>query len=170
MILFVFSVPLSTVSETLTFPLRILVTKISVAIGSGLLAIPIARDGSQILGIDAFGAMVPMYDVAEPCSGSRSLTALGAITMIYAFMSFRKPWKRLAILLAAIPLAVAGNVSRVTTVIIVGEAFSQDAAMRIEQHMGFVTFTVAIVCLLLLGQWLREAGASDPLNREVKTA
>jgi exosortase len=171
MILFVFSVPLATVSETLTFPLRILVTKISVGAGS-VLGIPLVRDGSQILGLDALGRAVPMYDVAPACSGIRSLTALGAITMVYAFMSFKTLWKRMAVLFAAIPLAVAGNVARVTTVIIVGEAFSKDAALRIEQHMGFVTFTVAIACLLLLGHLLREPSlAPEPIaTPEVKTA
>ena len=82
MILFVFAIPLSTVSETLTYPLRILVTKISWAIGHYVLAMPITRDGSQIIGPEG------VYDVVAACSGIRSLTALGAVTMIYAFVGF----------------------------------------------------------------------------------
>ena len=150
MVLFVFSIPLSTVSETLTYPLRILVAKISVGIGHGVLAMPILRDGSQIMGPEG------TFDVAPACSGIRSLTALGAITMIYAFIGFETTWKRLAVLAAAIPLAVAGNVARVTTVITLGDVFGHGPAMQVEQYLGLVTFVVALGCLFLLGNWLRS--------------
>ncbi len=111
---------------------------------------PIVRDGSQIVGPE--GA----FDVAPACSGIRSLTALGAITMIYAFVGFEGFWKRLAILVAAVPLAVAGNVARVTTVIVLGDVFGQNLAMKVEQHLGLVTFAVALGCLFLLGRWLQS--------------
>jgi exosortase len=150
MILFIFSIPLSTVGDTLTYPLRILVTKISVAIGHEVLAMPIVRDGSQILGPDG------VYDVAPACSGIRSLTALGAVTLIYAFVTFSDRWKRLAVLAAAIPLAVAGNVGRVTSVLILGDVFGKGFAMQLEQYLGLVTFTVALGCLLVLGYWLQR--------------
>ena len=149
MVLFIFSVPLSTVSDTLTYPLRMLVTKISFTIGREVLAMPIARDGSRILGPDGG------YDVVAACSGLRSLTALGAVTMIYAFLAFTTQWRRWLVLLAAIPLAIAGNVGRVTTVIILGDVFGRSTAMELEQYLGMVTFSVALGCLLLIGHWLR---------------
>ncbi len=155
MVLFVFSIPLSTISESLTYPLRILVTKISWGIGHGILAMPIVRDGSTIVGPEG------SFDVAPACSGIRSLTAMGAITMIYAFMAFTVGWKRLIILVAAIPLAVAGNVARVTTVIILGDVFGKELAMQVEQYLGLVTFTVALVCLMFLGRWL-QGGVTTP--------
>ncbi|MFO1500848.1 MAG: exosortase/archaeosortase family protein [Verrucomicrobiota bacterium] len=154
MILFAFAIPLSTVSETITYPLRILVAKISWAIGHGVLAMPITLDGSQIRGPD--GA----FDVAPACSGIRSLTALGAVTMIYSFIGFAVAWQRWLILLVALPLAVAGNVARVTTVILLGDVFGQAFAMRMEQYLGLVTFAVGIGCLLLLGRWLQRRFAS----------
>ena len=150
MVLFAFSIPLATVSEPLTYPLRILVTKISWGIGHGLLAMPITRDGSQIIGPEG------VYDVVAACSGIRSLTALGAVTMIYAFLGFTNPWKRLAVLLAALPLAVAGNVARVSSVILIGDVFGKATAMSLEQYLGLVTFTVALACLLLVGYFLKE--------------
>jgi exosortase len=150
MVLFVFCIPLATVSDTVTYPLRILVTKISAGIGREILAMPIVRDGSQIKGPDG------TYDVVAACSGIRSLTALGAVTMIYAFLAFKSHWKRVVVLLAAVPLAVAGNSARVTTVIILGDVFGHDAAMRLEQYLGLVTFSVALACLFAFGYWMRE--------------
>jgi exosortase/archaeosortase family protein len=75
--------------------------------------------------------------------------------MIYAFIGFTVPWKRLVVLLAAFPLAVAGNVGRVTTVIVLGDVFGRDIAMQLEQYLGLVTFAVALGCLMLLGHWLQ---------------
>lgn len=150
-VLFVFAIPLSTVSDTITYPLRILVAKIAWAIGHFILAMPVVLKGSQLVGPEG------VFDVAPACSGIRSLTALGAITMIYAFIGFTSAWKRLTVLLAAIPLAVAGNVARVTTVIVLGDVFGSDLAMKVEQYLGLVTFTVALGCLLLLGRWLQKS-------------
>jgi exosortase len=165
MVLCVFAVPIATVSQSITYPLRILVTQISVAIGHGILGMPIWREGSQIVSSEAG----PMYDVAPACSGIRSLTVLGAITMIYAFVAFRKPWKRLVILLAAFPLAVAGNVARVSTLLVLGDVFGKAQAMQMEQYLGLVTFVVALGCLLLLGRWLRNDN-SPALPQNTATA
>jgi hypothetical protein len=45
--------------------------------------------------------------------------------------------------------------------VILGDAFGQAAAMRIEQYLGLVTFAVAIGCLFLLGSWLHNATRVD---------
>jgi len=102
-LLFAFCVPLATVQDTLTFPLRLIVTKISVGLADGL-GIDAVRRGAQI--IDPSGKFE--YEVAAACSGIRSLTALTALSAIYAFMTFKAGWRKLAILVAAIPLASRG--------------------------------------------------------------
>ena len=152
MILFVFCVPVGSLAESITFPLRILVTQISVGIGHHVLGIDVIRNGSQIFS----GDQSFQYDVAPACSGIRSLISLSVFAIIYAFLRFRTAWKRLLIICMAVPLAVLGNVIRITTVIVVAEAFGQDAGARIEQNLGFVTFAVAIVTTLSLGYWLRD--------------
>ncbi len=173
MILLAFCVPLGTLADFITFPLRILVTTISVGIGHEILGVDIFRNGSQILS----GAGKPLYDVAPACSGIRSLVTMLAMTTIYGFTSFQKPWKRLLILVMAAPVAVAGNVARITTVIIVGEAFGQDAGLMVEQKLGFVTFAVAIGLVLALGYLIREKepvgksnSSSEVRSLEAKTA
>ena len=156
--LFAFCLPLGDLAENLTFPLRLLVTKISVAISHGGLGIDVLRDGSQIF--DAQRTF--QYDVAPACSGIRSLVALLALTTIYGFISFQKAWKRLLMMLIALPLAVVGNVVRITGVILTAEAFGQRAGSRLHDWAGFVTFAVAIGCVLALGHWLREDPEPSP--------
>jgi exosortase len=152
MVLFVFCVPIGTLAEMITFPLRMFVTAGSVGFSHHVLGIDVFREGSQIM--DAQGRA--LYDVAPACSGIRSLVTLTALTTIYGFTTFDIPWKRVLMVLLALPLAVLGNLLRVTTVIIIGEAFGKDVAAAIEQKFGFVTFAFAIGCVLLLGWWLQE--------------
>lgn len=164
MFLFAFCVPLGTLAETLTFPLRLLVTNLSVAVTSGVLGIDVIRDGVQIF--DA--QRTYQYEVAAACSGIRSLVALLALTTIYGFVTFQSPWKRLLMVGVAAPLAVIGNTVRLTAVIVVAEAFGQKAGLFIETKFGFVTFAIAIVCVLLLGHWLREPKSAPAPELEAR--
>ncbi len=150
--LFSFCLPLGDWAENITFPLRLLVTRVSVAISHGALGIDVLREGSQIFD----SQRTFQYDVAPACSGIRSLVALLALTTIYGFVSFQSTWKRLLMVAIAVPLAVVGNVVRITGVILTAEAFGQNAGARLHDWAGFVTFAVAIGCVLALGYWLRE--------------
>lgn len=147
-----FCMPLGNSAEMITGPLRMLVAQLSVAISQHALGIDVVRQGSQIF--DAARSI--QYDVAPACSGIRSLVALLLISTVYGFIGFNKLWKRWLIVLAAFPLAVAGNTLRITTVIIVGKALGQDAGARIEQKFGFVTYIFALGALFAVGYWLRE--------------
>jgi exosortase len=151
-VLLSFCLPVASISEPITFPLRMIVTKLSVGIGHNLLGIDVVRDGSRIFD----SARTFQYDVAPACSGIRSLTSLLALTTIYGFVTFKTWWKQLTMVLLAVPLAIAGNVARITGVIVAAEAFGHDAGVFVEQKLGFVTFLVAIGGVLLAGHFLRE--------------
>lgn len=149
--LFVFCVPLAAASEAVTSPLRILATWLTVGVAR-LIGVDVIRAGSQIY--DAGRTF--MYDVAPACSGIRSIISLVAVTTIYGFVQFRQPWKRAVMIAAALPLALAGNVARLTTVILTAEMFGQEAGAWVEQKLGLVTFVAAVGCVFLLGRWLQE--------------
>src|SRR6185369_2163918 len=151
-VLLLFCLPVGSLAESITFPLRMLVTKISVAISHHALGVDVIQSGSQIFDPhQKFG-----YDVATACSGIRSLISLLALTTIYGFVVFRATWKRLLMVAVAVPLAVLGNVVRITGVIIAAEAFGQDVGAKVHDGAGFVTFAVAIVCVMLLSHWMKE--------------
>jgi exosortase len=148
--LFLFCVPIGSLSGVITFPLRMLVTHISVGIAQ-VLGVDVIQDGSRIFN----EARTFQYDVAPACSGIRSLIALFLLATVYAFVVFKQWWPRLVIIALAMPLAVAGNVVRITTIIIVGKAFGHDAGVMIEQKFGFVTFAVALAGMFGVS-WLIE--------------
>jgi exosortase len=154
--LVIFCFPLGTLAEKITFPLRTLVTHISVGFAH-LLGVEAVRNGTQIIGANGFN-----FDVAPACSGIRSLTALAALTTIYGFLTFRAAWKRVLMVLVAGPLAVIGNVARITGVILTSEAFGEKAGLKFHDGAGFVTFFIAIVCVMALGHWLKEDRTAPP--------
>jgi exosortase len=173
--LMVFCMPLGNSAEIITVPLRKLVAMLSVGISHHALGIDVIREGSRIF--DASHSIE--YDVAPACSGIRSLVALILISTIYGFVAFKSFWRRWLIVVAAFPLAVLGNTMRITTVIIVGKAWGQDAGARIEQNFGFITYLFALGALFAIGYWLREDKApkaaqrspvaAEPMRSEVTT-
>ena len=162
--LFAFCVPIGSLSAVITFPLRMLVTKIAVAVAS-ILGVEVIQDGSRVFN----AAMTFQYDVAPACSGIRSLIAMFLLATVYAFVVFRLWWARWALIIAAIPLAVLGNVIRLTTIILVGQAFGHDAGVMIEQKFGFVTFAVALVGLLGISWLLEKYLERKQAKQEVKS-
>jgi exosortase len=151
-VLFLFSIPLGSLAEAITFPMRQLVTILSVGFSHVVLGVDVVRDGTRIF--DPHGAFE--YDVAPACSGIRSLISLLALTTIYGFVTFKTGWKRGVTVLAALPLALIGNTVRIVAVILAAEAFGAKAGMRVHDGAGFITFGIAIGCIMLLGYCLRE--------------
>ncbi len=150
--LLVFCIPFGSLGESVTSPLRHLVARIVTVLAHLGLAPDLQREGTQL-----FDAQhVFSFDIAPACSGIRSLVALIALTTIYGFVVFKTGWKRLVMVAAAFPLAVIGNVARISFTVMVAQAFGQEAGAWVEQKFGFVTFVVAIGLVWLLGHWLRE--------------
>ncbi len=123
MFLTVFCVPIAAQTDTLTFPLRKVATTVAVKFCQWVLSIGVQQHGTNI--IDPDGSY--QYDVAAACSGIRSLTAIFALTSAYTFVFFTRGWKRLSVILLAIPLAIFSNVLRLLTVIVVSEVAKSSA-------------------------------------------
>jgi exosortase len=152
--LFAFCVPLGNSAEALTFPLRLMATKITAVFCSALLGIDVLQDGTRLF--DAAGSY--QYEVAPACSGIRSLTAILAFGVIYGYISFKTTWRRLLMAAAAIPLAVVANVFRLTLIVLAAEAFGQQAGNYVHENTWFslAPYVPSIGGMLLLGRWLRE--------------
>ena len=153
--LFIFCVPLGPGgTEIVSFPLRLMATKITAVFCDVILGIKVMQNGTQLL--DAGGSY--QYEVAAACSGIRSLTAIVAFSVIYAYLSFKTGWRRLLVVAAAIPLAVAANVFRLTLIVLAAEAFGQSAGNYVHESsvFGLVPYIPSIGGMLLLGWWISE--------------
>jgi exosortase len=139
-----------------TFYLRLLSAKLSVFLAGTVLGVDVVRHGVDFV----FNAQPPFrLSVAPACSGIHSLVALLALTTIFGVMNFERVWMRAAVAFLAVPLALLGNVLRLTIVIVVGSVSGQTAATSIEKNLGFLTFLVALGVLMLI---VRFAGGARP--------
>ncbi|MGD0539459.1 MAG: exosortase/archaeosortase family protein [Verrucomicrobiota bacterium] len=150
--LLIFCIPVGTISDPITVPLRRISTDIAVAVVRYGLGIHVLQTGVQI--VDPKGAY--SYEVVAACSGIRSLVTLLALTTIYGFTTFVTGWKRALMVVLALPLALAGNVVRLVAIILAAEAFGHRAGELVHEYMGFVTFVLALLLLFAIGHWLRE--------------
>jgi exosortase len=160
--LFAFCVPLGWFAVSITFPLRLLVCRLVEWTSGNLLQIDVVREGTVLR--DPMRAY--QYDVAPACSGIRSLFAISAVTIIYAFLSFRTWWKRGLLIASAIPLAVLGNVLRLLAIIVAAEIWGQKGGAYVDAGgplgiISLVPYAASFGGLLLLGYLLRE----KPLQR-----
>lgn len=106
-----------------------------------LLGVPVLRQGNII--------MLPALtlDVAEACSGLRSLMALFSIGVLYGCIFERKVSNRVLLAVAAIPIAVAANAVRIVTTGLLGQYWAPDKA---EGFFHLFSGAVIFVCTLLL--------------------
>jgi exosortase len=154
--LFAFMVPLGSLTEPVTFPLRIMVSWIVEHLFNGLLGISVIRQGTELL--NALGTY--KYEVAAACSGMRSLISIFLVAVSYAFLVFQSPWKRLAMIAASLPLAVVGNVVRLGTIVAAGELRGQSAGNFVHEDpiISLLPYIPAFIGLMYIGRWLEKAG------------
>ena len=90
----------------ITFPLQLLASRMASAI-LPLFGVPVLRDGNII--------QLPsmQLEVAEACSGIRSLMSLFAVAIFYGYFLERSTSRRVVLALAAIPIAVFANAARI---------------------------------------------------------
>ena len=160
--LLLLGVPPGGLLDGFTFKLRLLVSFLVEKIAHLGLAPDLIRDGTQLFDAQRTFA----YEVAAACSGIRSLTALLALMTIYAFVALKSPRRRAAMMLAALPLAVLGNVARLCVTVGVAETFGQDAGKMVETNAGYVTFAVAFGGAYLLARWLEKNEAAAAAKKQ----
>jgi exosortase len=135
--------------DMVAFPLKLFVTKVSVAFLQ-LVGIVVIREGNIIM----FPAIT--LEVADACSGIRSLISLIALGAAYAFFIKTTTVKRWLIILAAVPIAIVTNALRVIVTGILAQHWGAKAAEGFfHEFAGLMVFAVAMVLLVGMGVMLK---------------
>jgi len=114
---------------------------------ANLIGIPTLREG-LILKTSA-----GLFEVALECSGINSLISLFTIGIIFAFMLEGSNVMKATIVLSAIPLAMIGNIMRITSVLAVAGKYGQETAMNYFHDLAsLLLFSVALVGLFIVGR------------------
>jgi len=100
---------------------------------------------------DAWG-----FDVAEGCSGIRSLLVLLLAAAIFGHLTQDRFWKKAALFASAVPLAIFANSLRVGSVILLAEYGDVDLAGTVyHDYSTLIFYPIALCLLLVLGSILR---------------
>jgi exosortase len=140
-------IPLNFLDEVIGFPLRQIVAAATVSLLNWF-GIEAYRMGN---GTGIYSSVFH-FDVADPCSGIRSLMALTTVTAFYGYITQHRQWKRWVLFLSAMPLAVLGNLARVVSIALVAEVYGQDLATKVyHDWSGFILFPVALTAMVVIG-------------------
>jgi exosortase len=127
--------------QQLTFPLQLLASKLATGLLEAV-GVPVLRQGNVIV-----LASLPL-DVAEACSGIRSLLTLLTLAIIYGYMLEKRVWVRVLLAVSAIPIAVAANGFRIFgTGLLVQYWDPEKAEGFFHTFSGWLIFVVALVLL-----------------------
>jgi len=153
------------VGKLITFPVFYLIFMIPLpAIVWNRLSVPLSLIASSIssrlmefLGMVVYreGNIITLpnitLQVVEACSGLRSLVTLMALSAGLAYISNFSVLKKIILFLCAIPIAIVGNVIRLTATGILAENFGEQMAQGfIHEFSGWVVFLIGFFLLLLV--------------------
>lgn len=141
--------------DTVAFPLKLFVTKYSVLFMK-LIGISVLREGNVIMLENI------TLQVVDACSGIRSLTALFAIGIAFAYLTQKSNFKKIFLVCATIPVAIIANSIRVIITGILSKYYGGNAAEGFfHEFAGLGVFMLSVMLLIVIGILLNKTGKSS---------
>ncbi len=141
-LLFMIPVPDSIIS-TISLPLQMFATKISAGIIQGC-SIPVLREGNMLYFVQT------QLEVAEACSGIRSIVAITMLSMIFVYLSKGSMLQKVILLGSAIPVALLANILRVSGTGILAHFYGDQVARGfLHDFSGLAVFAFGMAILFV---------------------
>jgi exosortase len=126
------------VFNQITFPLQLLASKLAAGVLPWL-GVPVLREGN-VINLPAMA-----LEVAEACSGIRSLLSLATLAIIYGYLMETRISIRIILTLASVPIAVGANSLRIVgTGLLVQYWDPQKAEGFFHAFSGWLIFVVSL--------------------------
>jgi len=123
-----------------------------------LIGIPVHREGTY------FSLPTGDWSVVEGCSGLRYLIASFTLGTLYAYLTYRTPWKRVVFSLAAIVVPIIANGVRATMIVLIAHYSDMKLALGVDHFIyGWVWFGIVMLIMFWVGLIWRE---DDDAERE----
>jgi exosortase len=143
------------VFSQITFPLQILASKLSAWL-LPFLGVPVFREGN-VINLPA----MPL-EVAEACSGIRSLLSLTTLAIMYGYLLEKRIGIRVLLGLASIPIAVAANGLRIVGTGLLVQYWDPDKAEGFfHAFSGWLIFVVSLLMLFVFHRFVGKVGRND---------
>lgn len=158
LLLFAIPVP-SIVFNQIALPMQLMASDYATR-AIRLFGVPALREGNVI-------ELAQMkLQVVEACSGIRSLMTLAALAVVYAYFTEKRWTRRIALVVAVIPIAIVANAARVAGTGVMAHAWGIQAAEGfLHGFSGWLVFVVAVLLLLAFAQamnWIERLIGSAP--------
>jgi exosortase len=126
----------------IAFPLQLLASRVGESTLTAV-NIPVLREGNVLILANT------SLEVAEACSGIRSLVSLLALAIVLGYFSDPRGWVRTVVALSAVPVAIVTNGARVAGTGIAAHHFGPAAAQGFfHEFSGWLVFTAAFALTL----------------------
>ncbi len=116
-----------------------------------LIGIPVYREGTF------FSLPTGDWSVVEACSGLRYLIASFTLGLLYAYLTYRSPWKRIAFTIAAVVVPILANGVRATMIVLIAHYSDMKLALGVDHFIyGWVWFGIVMLLMFWVGLLWRE--------------
>lgn len=133
----------------IAIPLQILASKLASNL-LPLFGVPVLREGN-IIQLPAI-----KLEVAEACSGIRSLMTLFTFAVFYGYFLEKSFLRRAVLALASIPIAIAANAVRIFGTGLCVQYWDPDKALGFfHEFSGWLMFLVSLGCLFIVHRAMR---------------
>jgi len=128
----------------IAFPLQLLASQVGEHV-LRLFHIPVLREGNVMILANT------SLEVAEACSGIRSLVSLLTLGIVYGYFVDSRAWVRLLIALITVPVAIVTNAGRVAGTGIAAHYYGPEAAEGfLHEFSGLIVFGAAFVLMFIM--------------------
>jgi exosortase len=126
----------------IAFPLQLLASQFGESV-MGLANVPVLREGNVLILANT------TLEVAEACSGIRSLVSLLTLAIVFGYFSDPRGWVRTVLALSSVPVAIVTNGFRVAGTGIAAHQFGAAAAEGFfHEFSGWLVFVAAFTLML----------------------
>lgn len=136
------------VFNQIAFPLQLIASQFGEAVIRAV-DIPVLREGNVLILANI------SLEVAEACSGIRSLISLLTLGIVFGYITDTRSWVRVLITLSAIPVAVIANGTRVAGTGVAAHYYGKAAAEGFfHEFSGWLVFIAAFAMMLVFHRLL----------------
>lgn len=148
-VLLMFMIPVGALEQA-TSNLQFIITGL-VGMLSHLCGIAILAVGTTLTATDgSFN-----FEIAEGCSGIRSITAMTMLTAVYVHLTQDRLWKKGLIFGCSLIFSIVGNTGRIFTIVLVAKYYDPKVASGLyHDYSGYLFFPIALLAMLLFSQFV----------------
>jgi exosortase len=128
--------------DKIAFPMKLFASYLAVKV-IGLLGIPIFREGNILHLANT------TLEVADACSGLRSLTSLLALSAALVFFMDYSRFKKWLLFFSAVPIAIVTNIARLTVTAALASKYGEKVAQGfLHEFSGWLVFMLGLAMLI----------------------